>query len=137
MFGVLWWIAIVQQLLREAGTAMTEIRARYLRSFCQKLRGLLGTHLGDAQCGPVLLEHCYSVHTFGMHYAIDIAFINEGGKVIRVEHGVEPGCQRGMVGSVYVLERPASSEIWPELGQQLELVKTQRSERGLMVYVRF
>jgi uncharacterized membrane protein (UPF0127 family) len=46
-----------------------------------RLRGLLGR---EGLEGALLLPHCRSVHTLGMRFAIDVAFLNRHGKVVAV-----------------------------------------------------
>lgn len=53
----------------------------------QRLRGLLGR---DGLDGALLLPHCRSVHTLGMRFAIDVAFLNRHGKVVDL---VTPMCR--------------------------------------------
>src|SRR5215212_4673441 len=36
----------------------------------------------------LLIPHARSVHTFGMRFALGVAFLDERGRPIRVEHGV-------------------------------------------------
>ena len=38
----------------------------------------------------LLLTDCRSVHTFGMRFPLDIAFLDERGRTIRVERNVPP-----------------------------------------------
>jgi uncharacterized membrane protein (UPF0127 family) len=47
----------------------------------QRTRGLLGR---DGIDGALLLEPARSVHTFGMRFAIDVAFVDRDYRVIRV-----------------------------------------------------
>jgi len=47
----------------------------------ERVRGLLGR---DGVEGALLLPHCRSVHTLGMRFAIDVAFLNRQGKVVAV-----------------------------------------------------
>jgi uncharacterized membrane protein (UPF0127 family) len=55
----------------------------------------------------VLIPRCRSVHTAGMRFALDVAFLDRAGRVLRVAFGVPPwrvvGCRR----AVGVLEAPA------------------------------
>lgn len=53
---------------------------------------LLGiAFLRDLPSGHALfIPACRSVHTFGMRFAIDVAFLDERGRAIRVERGVGP-----------------------------------------------
>lgn len=52
----------------------------HARSFADRSRGLLGR---DGLEGALLLEPATSVHTFGMRFAIDVAFIDRQGRVLR------------------------------------------------------
>ncbi len=53
-------------------------------------RGLLGSDGWEGRDG-MLLEPCRNVHTFGMRYPIDVAFLDREGRVLRVVHGLRPG----------------------------------------------
>jgi uncharacterized protein len=46
-----------------------------------RMRGLLGR---DGLDGGLLLPHCRSVHTLGMRFPIDVAFLDRRGKVVAV-----------------------------------------------------
>lgn len=52
-----------------------------------RARGLLGTR---SFSGMLLLAPCGSVHTFGMAYPIDIAFVGRSGEVLRSARAVGP-----------------------------------------------
>jgi uncharacterized protein len=55
----------------------------------------------------LLIPDCRSVHTFGMRFAIDIAFLDGAGRAIRIERAVPRrrvlGCRRAFA----VIETPA------------------------------
>ena len=51
-------------------------------------RGLLGR---DGVEGVLVIEPCRQVHTFGMRFAIDVAFCASDGRVLRVVPGMRPG----------------------------------------------
>ena len=55
----------------------------------ERARGLLGRPRLAAD-EALLIERCSSVHTFGMRYAIDLAFLDRDGKVLRVVERVRP-----------------------------------------------
>lgn len=96
------------------------MRVQILAAYRDKLVGLLrsGKH-----SPAVALMHCSSVHTFGMKYAIDLAFIDRDGHVIRVCHNVRPGDVRSKFGSWVVLERPAKESAWLRTGQRAWLMQ--------------
>ncbi|RYV52216.1 DUF192 domain-containing protein [Pengzhenrongella frigida] len=47
----------------------------------ERRTGLLGT---DPLPGALWIERCSSVHTFGMRYALDLAFLDRAGRVLAV-----------------------------------------------------
>lgn len=49
----------------------------------QRRRGLLGTSSLD---GALVIDPCRSVHTIGMKYAIDVAFVDGDGIVVKTLH---------------------------------------------------
>ncbi len=92
------------------------LEARMLGTWAGRLKGLLGT---GADADPVLLMRCSSVHTFGMGYPLDLAFIGERGEVLEVARSVGPGRVVSCEGAFCVLERPARDGAWPCGGQHL------------------
>lgn len=52
---------------------------RLARTVNERRRGLLGT---DAPSGALWIEPCKQVHTFGMRYAIDVAYVARDGHVL-------------------------------------------------------
>lgn len=85
-------------------------------SFLERAKGLLGTSRdwGDER-SVLLIPNCASVHTFGMSYSIDVAFIGKNGQVLRSERDVKPGRVLSRIGSACVLERPYQpNEAWLE-----------------------
>lgn len=91
---------------------------RLLTGWFEKMRGLLGTRV-DAE--PVILAGCGSIHTVGMRYPIDVAFVSERGEVLRTCRKVWPGRFVSCHGARAVVERPASDEPWVRAGDRLVL----------------
>lgn len=84
-----------------------------------RLRGLLLSSESDA---VLMLAPCRDIHTFGMGYAIDVAFVDEGGCVIQSCRDVLPNRRIRNAHAVAVLERFAvPREVWFEEGERLEL----------------
>lgn len=81
-------------------------KLRICRSHYARLRGLLGTKPTD---DLVLLVPCCDIHTFGMAYALDIAFVDTHARVIRTYRNVEPGSRLRCASAVAVLERAADN----------------------------
>lgn len=103
---------------------------RMLSSWRARARGLLGT---DEKSEPVVLVRCSSIHTWGMRYAIDVAFVTRGGRVIKSQRGVLPRHMVSAFGSYYVFERPASSLPWPQEGSWLPLALVHADTRSIKV----
>lgn len=93
---------------------MLELRA--LATWAERLRGLLGTG-PDAE--GVLITRCRSIHTFGMRYPIDVAFVGERGEVLKVRRALGPRGGASCHGARCVIERPAREGEWVEEGERL------------------
>lgn len=62
---------------------MTTLTISHARSFAARLGGLLARPpLRDDEA--LYLSPCSSVHTFFMRYAIDVAFLDRNGRVLKV-----------------------------------------------------
>ena len=71
-----------------------------------RMRGLLGRP--PLQPGEGLwIEPCASVHTLGMGYPLDLAFVDEQGRVKKLIHGIPPLRLAGAIGARAVLEAVA------------------------------
>jgi hypothetical protein len=55
---------------------------------------------------PLLIPRCRSVHTFGMRFALDLFWLDEWGRVLRVDRAVGPRRIRSCRAAVAVLEVP-------------------------------
>jgi uncharacterized protein len=66
------------------------------------------------RAGPgLLIPRCSSVHTFGMHFALDLVFLDDEGRTLREVRGVPRSrivCCRG---AAAVLETPAAYTVPP------------------------
>ena len=69
--------------LREAGGARVLVAA----SFRARLLGLALLEEMPPDC-VLRLPRCSSIHTFGMRFAIDVVFLDRGGRVLRLERSV-------------------------------------------------
>jgi uncharacterized membrane protein (UPF0127 family) len=57
----------------------------------------------------LLIPDCRSVHTFGMRFPIDVAFLDERGQTLRIERDVPPWRVLICRGAFAVLETPSLS----------------------------
>lgn len=94
---------------------------RALRSWRERLVGLLGTR---RDAGPVALCGCSSVHTVGMRYAIDVALVTRGGRVLASRRCVPPFRLMMAPGAYYAFERPVSDAPWPEVGSWIAIASS-------------
>jgi len=98
-----------------------------------RMRGMLkeadATGSGDE---VFLVAPCQRIHTFGMRFALDVAWIAADGQVLRALRGLTPGkLPRGCPQAVAVLERRACVSDWFLPGQQVELGITFDAQRTL------
>ena len=82
-----------------------------------RLRGLLGL---DGYEGVLMLAPCRDIHTFGMRFPIDVAFVSSDGTVLESYRNVAPGCRIRDKRAIAVLERFASDEEWYEPGDAVQ-----------------
>jgi uncharacterized membrane protein (UPF0127 family) len=76
------------------------------RSWRERSRGL--ARMTPLPPGHALhLPRCRSIHTFGMRFALDLVWLDEGGAVVRVDHDVAPRRMRTCVPARSVLETAA------------------------------
>lgn len=101
-------------------TSLGDMRIVIATSIFARARGLLGTRAewGDGN-RMLILVPCKSVHTIGMRYALDIAFVDRNGIVLRSERNVRPGRVLSCRQAAFVLERPHQDEAWAKAEQRL------------------
>lgn len=77
------------------------------KSMCARMKGLLGRKSLPPGEG-LLLRPANSVHTLGMKFAIDVAFVDRRGVVRRIVEAMPPGRPGAFVfRSAYVIEAAA------------------------------
>jgi hypothetical protein len=84
-------------------------RVRTAQTFLSRLVGLLGT-AAIAEGEGLWIVPCRSVHTLGMRYPIDVAFLDAGGVVVGVLEGLPPNrVGRAFRGALGALEMRAGT----------------------------
>ena len=69
----------------------------------ERMRGLLGRPpLAPGE--GMLIDECGMVHTFGMHYRLDLAFLDPRGHVCKLVHELRPARCAGKFGARSTLE---------------------------------
>lgn len=88
------------------GTVVLE-RVEVAGTIFTRMKGLLG-RAGLSPGEGLLLRPANSVHTVGMKFAIDVAFVDRRGVVRRIIEAMPPGRLSPLVrGSSFVIEAPA------------------------------
>jgi hypothetical protein len=88
-------------------------------SMMSRLKGLLFCSPDDTQ---IILAPCNDIHTFGMRYSIDVAFVDKWGRVIKVCKAVPPNKRIKDRRAAVVIERFSNDEAWFAEGQKVSLV---------------
>ncbi len=77
------------RLRRLAAAIVVGREVRVAAGFRARLLGL--AHLDRDEAGPgLLIPRCSSVHTFGMRFALDLAFLDRNGRPCSIRRGVPP-----------------------------------------------
>src|SRR5262245_5151607 len=89
--------------------ALLADRLRSAHTHWTRLRGLLGTRGLEPGHG-LWIKPCNQVHMFGMRYAIDVVFLDDEGRVLRMVHDLQPNrISPRVAGATSVLELPAGT----------------------------
>lgn len=92
----------------------------------KKARGLLRTRPHDK---TLLLTPCSDIHTVGMRYPLDVAFVDEAGYVLETHRNVGPCKRLHNRRAVAVLERFSTcSKPWFVVGDGIGIIP-MRSEK--------
>lgn len=78
----------------------------------------------------MLITRCGSIHTFGMRYPLDVAFLSEVGVVLAVFRDVAPGEFRSHPEAWCAIERPSREGAWLEKDEQLWIVSVSVGMAG-------
>ena len=78
------------RFINETNNQILAERATMARSFFTRLKGLLGTRSLEQGAG-LLIEPCKSIHMFGMHYSIDVVFLDKSYSVVGLVQDIRPG----------------------------------------------
>ena len=93
---------------------------RFALSHARRGRGLLMTRPNDES---LLFLPCNDVHTFGMRHPIDVAFVDQSGRVLQTEYEVGPHRRLKNRRAVAVVERFSTQKTpWLAPGDQLGVV---------------
>lgn len=92
-------------LYRAADNRCVVPQARYAASTWERMRGLLGRP--PLQRGEgLLIDPCPSVHTIGMAYALDLAFLDASSRVVKLVAALPPWRMAACASARATLELP-------------------------------
>lgn len=83
-------------------------QAGFALSYWHRLRGLLARPALVVN-QVLLIKPCSSIHTFFMVYAIDVVFLNDNNRVLRIASSVKPWRVRYCARADYVAELSAGA----------------------------
>ena len=66
------------------------VEAEVAKGVGSRMRGLIGRRTLPRGTG-LLIPRCNCIHTFFMRFAIDAAFLDRRGEVVKVVRGIRPG----------------------------------------------
>ena len=89
--------------------ALPGVNVRVAAAPLARLLGLAGLR-ALPPASALLLPRTRSVHTLGMRFALDLVWLDDAGRVVRVDRGVRPWRVRGCRAASRVLELPARAE---------------------------
>ncbi len=89
------------------------MKAEWAVTAWARMRGLLGRNPHDM---VLFLAPCKAIHTFGMTYPIDVAFISRDGYVLRVFRAVGRCHHLKVRSAVAVIERFSREGSWLQQG---------------------
>lgn len=96
------------RLLNQTRGTQLAGRLRIADTFFSRLRGLLGSRSLPAS-EALLIRPCNAIHMLGMRYAIDVAFADQGGQVLKTVAALAPGRLTKCQGAAWVAELPVGT----------------------------
>lgn len=99
-----------------------DLHIRVFAHFVARARGLLGCDAARFADGA-RLEPCRAIHTMGMSRPIDVVFVDESGKVLRVAAELPPWrvATHPTARAVYELPAGAAARFGIDIGRRLAL----------------
>jgi uncharacterized membrane protein (UPF0127 family) len=95
-------------LYRLQGQAPLLDKVRHTETPLERMRGLLWR--APLQTGEgLIIDHCRSVHTCGMNYALDLVFLDRQWAIKKLVRGIRPWRMAGCFAACATLELPAGS----------------------------
>ena len=113
----------VQVVNATRGTIIAE-KAQIAASLGQRVKGLLGRR-GLSADEALILRPCSSIHTFCMHFAIDVLFLGKNMQVIKAIQNMPPNRFSPIVwASLMAIELPAGkiSQTNTQIGDIIEML---------------
>ena len=86
------------------------VAAQLMTAFDSATRrtGLL-QHRAMPESAALIIAPCSAVHTIGMHFAIDVAFVSREGRVLSLRHAIKPWRMAAALRAFAVIELAAGT----------------------------
>jgi uncharacterized membrane protein (UPF0127 family) len=114
-------------IVREEFRTLLLDSVMYTDSAWERMRGLLWRQpLGEQEA--LIIDRCGCVHTWGMKYPLDLAFIDRQWMIRKLMRAVFPWRMAGCIPAVITLEMPAGTidRLKLDTGMQLSWQKSDR-----------
>ena len=106
------------------------MEVKYARTFLQRAWGMLfGKGAKPGEC--LVIVPCCDIHTFGMRWSIDIAFVDECGGVLMARKNVAPFRRIRCKGAFAVVERRSIDTPWFSLADRVPWLIVREKESPL------
>lgn len=98
----------------------------FAQNFYTRLKGLLGKKDIKSRCG-LIIKPCNSIHTIGMKFTIDVAFISNDNRVIHIINQMSPGKISPIIkNSSYCIETKGGQldDLTLSIGDEIEYISS-------------
>ena len=120
-------------VLNKTRSVALSSKAEVARSFCRRTKGLIGRSLQEFSKGGALwIVPCDGIHTFGMRFPIDVAYLDAQGRILKIYHRLAPFRFAALsFKAKSVLELPPGilAQTNTEVGDVLEIGPLQETSR--------
>jgi len=94
--------------MNQTKLSMSQFEIKVANSFKERLLGLTIYQIPQKDFAFVI-PNCKLVHTFGMHFSLDLLFVDRNGAIIELFETVKPGSIKGAFHAAHTIELNAGS----------------------------
>lgn len=101
--------------------------ALVLKGFMERFKGRRGW---PATWPTAVFPRCRSIHSLGMDHALDVAFVDGEGEVLKVVRSLGPNRIRTCPHASWVMERLAAGDCWVKQGDKVRILGMEEKDGG-------